>query len=97
MITKAAFATVLKNPDCGEIEWILPAGIHKQKRFPTYYFKKFLTSKKAKSGKVLYLIDWESTWEPISNLPMAEVRKFQKNGRRLTEEAYIETKAASSS
>ncbi|RLN81271.1 hypothetical protein BBJ28_00019572 [Nothophytophthora sp. Chile5] len=95
-ITKSALAAVLANPDHVEVEWVLPAGID-QKGLPTYYLKRILASKKEKNGKVLYLTDWEPTWEPISNLPMAEVRKFQKKRRRLTEKAYIETEAASSS
>ncbi|RLN92369.1 hypothetical protein BBJ28_00013246 [Nothophytophthora sp. Chile5] len=54
-------------------------------------------SETAKNGKVLYLTDWEPTLEPISNLSIAEVRKFQKKRRRLTEKARIETEAASNS
>ncbi|KAE9033309.1 hypothetical protein PR001_g7998 [Phytophthora rubi] len=91
-ITKARLIeAAAKGDDAGEAEWVLDAGIDLSGR-PTYQMDTILDDRK-ENGRVVFLTKWEPTWEPASNLPSGEIKKYRQRKRRKVEKTYIEAEA----
>ncbi|KAE8908500.1 hypothetical protein PF003_g8080 [Phytophthora fragariae] len=91
-LTKARLIeAAAKGDDAGEAEWVLDAGIDLSGR-PTYQMDTILDDRK-ENGRVVFLTKWEPTWEPASNLPSGEIKKYRQRKRRKVEKTYIEAEA----
>ncbi|OWY90786.1 hypothetical protein PHMEG_00040929 [Phytophthora megakarya] len=59
---------------------------------PIYQMRTILDHRRI-NGRVVFLTSWEPTWEPATNLPSAEVKKYRKRRRNKVERKFIEAEA----
>ncbi|ETP28191.1 hypothetical protein F442_22521 [Phytophthora nicotianae P10297] len=91
-ITKPRLIEVARQgSDADEAEWLLPGGVTLTAQ-PTYQMRTILDDRRV-NGRVVFLTAWEPTWEPATNLPSGELRKYRQRKRRKVERAYIEKRS----
>ncbi|OWZ06794.1 hypothetical protein PHMEG_00020909 [Phytophthora megakarya] len=84
-------AAAAQVEDAGETEWVLPAGVDLAGR-PIYQMRTILDHRRI-NGRVVFWTSWEPTWEPTTNLPSAEVKKYRKRRRNKVERKFIVAQA----
>lgn len=72
-----------------ETEWVPPDNLAGR---PLWDVRRILRSYK-KDGQYYYLVDWEPTIEPASNLPMNVIATFRRQRRALVRKTFIEDEA----
>ncbi|OWZ09107.1 hypothetical protein PHMEG_00018245 [Phytophthora megakarya] len=91
-ITKdCLIAATAQVEDAGETEWVLPAGVDLAGR-PIYQVRTILDHRHI-NERVVFLTSWEPTWEPATNPPSAQVKKYRKRRRINVDRQFIEAEA----
>lgn len=75
--------------DESEVEWVADGDLHEE---PTFQVRRIL-DRIRRDGVTYYVVDWEPTLEPRSNIPLNLIAAFERERRALVQRTFIDDQA----